>query len=92
MSFKIKINGRTYRIQFRLAVLCQVFEQPKDGWLLGGPMYQTEGIQNPEDKFSLYIGAKTAFTKMLAFFIADEGDRKEAWAKFVPMFKPWVKI
>lgn len=89
MNFKINVKGKTYRVQFRLAVLCQVFEEGK--YKFGRYIsYQTEGIQNPEDEFSLFVGAKTAMTKMMPLLTNDKEERAKVWDKFFGLFLPWV--
>jgi hypothetical protein len=63
MHFRTRINGKTFRVQFRLAVLCQLFtEEGKDGLVL---QHQTMAICNPMDRFEAFEGVKIAYGRAL---------------------------
>lgn len=93
MHFKITSNERTYRVQFRLAVVCQVTEQkPTFRYLSHWWRAEAKAVQNPVDDFNLYTGAKLAFQRVLKDLKWTKEDRQRAWQGFFNLTRPWVKV
>jgi len=77
MHFNVTIGSKRYRIQFRKAVLCQLFtEEGKQGLVL---RHQTTAIHNPIDRYSFAQGVHTAYSRMLKVLPLDRAERGTFW-------------
>lgn len=93
MHIRVNIGGEPYRIQFRLAVICQLLkEEGKNGLTLRA---ESTAVCNPQDEFRLWTGMRLAFDRLLRAIPFDGSahwpparyQRRMLWSKLVAHIK-----
>ena len=89
MKFKVNIDGQTYWVEFRLAVVCKLLAQRKYGLV---EVTNGTAVCNPADKFNLYEGCRLALGRTLDKVFYRKDVRRIVWHGFLRLFRPWVRM